>query len=268
MDIQIALAATVAMVVGPWFFYKGFRTLRARRLIANTPTARIRSMAMGLVEINGTVEPRSTLNAPFSGKPCAYWEVDIASRNKNGWSIVHRNRSGNPFYVRDKTGVALVYPSGAECKIPFGNEDTYSGLMLPDCYADYMKAHVSAMGMLSRMGTLRFRERMLEGGEPAFVLGTAVPRAQERVIADGDLLLATGTGDAAPTRLETTDHEVAAVIRRGDNERTFIISQESEKSLILDLGIRAFLQVAGGPTLTLFGLLYWLAAMSSGRRPW
>jgi hypothetical protein len=266
--IDTSLFATAALVAGPWFFYRGFRTLRTRRLIANTPTARIRSMAMGLVEINGTVEPRSTVTAPFSGKPCAYWEVDISSRSRRGWTVVHRNHSGNPFFLRDKTGVALVYPTGAQCKLQFGTEENYPGLMLPDCYSEYMNAHTSAMGQIARVGTLRFRERMLEGGEPAFVLGTAVPRAQEQVIAEGPLLQATGTTDAVATRLQTLDHDVAAVIRRGENESTFIISQESEKSLILDLGIRAFLQVAGGPALTLFGVFYWLVAMSSGRRPW
>src|SRR5262245_24531949 len=180
-NLETAIWATAGLATGPWLYYRGFRTLRMRRLVANTPTARIRSMAMGLVEINGTVEPRSTVLAPFSGKACAYWEVDVATQSRRGWSVVHRNRSGSPFYLRDKTGVALVYPKGSECKIQYGTEEVYPGMMLPDCYAEYLNAHTSAVTRLSRMGTLRFRERMFEGGEPAFVLGTAVPRAQEHV---------------------------------------------------------------------------------------
>lgn len=264
----MAIVATLALTMGPVLFYRGFRTLRMRRLIANTPTARIRSMAMGLVEVNGTVEPRSTLSAPFSGKPCAYWQVDISSQNRRGWTVIHRNHSGNPFFVRDKTGVALVYPRGAQCKLPFGNEDHYPGVMLPDCYSEYMNTHARVLGGIARMGMLRFREWLLEGGERAYVLGTAVPRAQEHVVAEGPMLEATGTEDAVAHRLRTLDHDVAAVIRRGDNEPTFIISQDSEKSLMLDLGLRAFVEVAGGPALTLFGLFYWLMAMSSGRMPW
>jgi hypothetical protein len=266
-NLETSLCATAALVAGPWLFHRGFRTVRTRRLIANTPTARIRSMAMGLAEINGTVEPRSTLTAPFSGKPCAYWEVDISSRGRRGWAVVHRNHSGNPFFLRDQTGVALIYPHGSECKISFGSEEHCQGLMLPSCYGDYMNTHASLVGQLARVGTLRFRERMLEAGARVYVLGTAMPRAQERVIGDGAQLQATGTDDAAG-RLQTLDHEVAAVLRRGENESTFIISQESEKGLMLDLGARAFLEVAGGPALTLFGLFYWLVAMSSGRRPW
>ena len=109
---------------------------------------------------------------------------------------------------------------------------------------------------------------MLEAGEPVYVLGTATPRAQEHTVADVELPAPTGSGDAAAEHLRTLDHEVTGVIRRGENESTFIISQESEKALMLDLGGRAFLQLAGGPVLTLFGAIYWLAAMSSGRTPW
>ena len=267
-NVEAAVWASVALGAGPWLYSRGFRTLRTRRLIANTPTARIRSMAMGLVEINGAVEPRSTLGAPFSGKPCAYWEVDIAVRNRRGWNIVHRNQSGNPFYLRDETGVVLVYPHGSECKIRFGSEEHCQGLMLPACYAEYMNAHTSALGQIVRIGVLRFRERVLEAGERVYVLGTAMPRSLARVVAESEELQATGTDGPATTRRAALDHNVAALIRRGENETTFIISEDSEKSLMLSLGARALMQLVVGPAMTLLGLGYWLFAFSSGRRPW
>jgi hypothetical protein len=265
---EATLWASAALASGPWLYWRGFRTLRLRRLIANTPTARIRSMAMGLVEINGRIEPRSVQTAPFSGKPCAYWEVDIAVRHRRGWSTVHRNQSGNPFFLSDETGVALVYPHGAECRIRFGSEEHCAGLTLPACYAEYMDAHPSAIGGLSRLGTLRFRERMLEEGQRVYVLGTATPRASAHVVAEEAELLATGTDDAIASRMRTLDHKVTGVVRRGEHEKTFMISQESEKGLMLSLGAKAVLQLFGGPILTLVGLGYWLSVLSSGRRPW
>lgn len=262
-NVELAVSASVALAAGPWFFHRGFRTLRARRLITDTPTAYIRSMAMGLVELNGMVEPRSQVFAPFSGKPCAYWQVDIAARHRRGWTVIHRNHSGNPFYLRDATGVVMVYPRGAELRIPFGTEEHCQGLMLPSCYADYMNDHVSGFTRVTRLGMLRFRERILEGGERLYVLGTATPRREERVIAAGDLLEATGTDDAVPSRLATTDREVVAVVRRGENETTFIMSPTSEKGLLFEMGAKALLQLVGGPALTLFGLAYWLSVLSS-----
>src|SRR5262245_24364831 len=118
-DAWLPVTATASLASGPFMFMHGFQTLRVRQLIQNTPTARIRSMAMGLVEVCGTVSPRSLVIAPFSGRPCAYWEVDVSvrGRRRGGWSVVHRNASGHPLFLRDATGVALLYPHGAKCKI-------------------------------------------------------------------------------------------------------------------------------------------------------
>jgi hypothetical protein len=267
-QIEAAACATAGLAAGPWLYWRGFRTLRRRRLIADTPTARIRSMAMGLVEINGAVEPRSTVVAPFTGKACAYWEVDIALQSRRGYRIVHRNQSGNPFFLSDGTGTALVYPRGAECRIHYAAEEACPGLMLPSCYAEYMSEHATMVGRLARLGQLRFRERILEAGQRVYVLGTAMPRSQARAVADVDAMQATGTDGSPASRRETLDREVVAVVRRGENERTFIISQDSEKGLMLTLGARALLQLVGGPILTVAGLGYWLMALSSGRRPW
>jgi len=266
--LEGAVWATAGLAAGTWMYWRGFRSLRTRRLIANTPTARIRSMAMGLVEICGAVEPRSTVTAPFSGKTCAYWEVDIAVQERRGWRIVHRNRSGNPFYLSDETGVALVYPQGADCRLHFGTEEHCAGLMLPPCYSEYMSEHASPIGMIARLGQLRFRERMLEEGQRVYVLGTAMPKARARDVGqDQEELLATGTEGSAAARRSTLDHHLAGVVRRGESERTFIISQDSEKGLMLSLGAHALLQLVGGPALMLFGLGYWLMTLSAGRRP-
>ena len=168
----------MALLAGPALFWRGFHYLRTSRLIENTPTARIRSVAMGLAELHGQVRGRSQMTAPFSGRPCAYWEIDIAvrGRQRGGWSQVHRNASGNPFFVQDQTGVALVYPHGADCKVRFGTDEECWGLNLPDVYAEYLSAHPSLGSTLGRLSWMRFRERTLEDGMEVYVLGTAMPR--------------------------------------------------------------------------------------------
>jgi hypothetical protein len=245
-DLEMAVYATAALVTGPWLFAGGFRDLRTRRLIQNTPTARIRSMAMGLVEINGKVRQRSAVNAPFSGRPCAYWQIEIAVRGRrNSWSTVHRNSSGQPFYVEDETGIAMIYPHGAECRVNFGVEEVCHGLSLPECYAQYMSEQGLAMRHLWRLSSLRFRERLIEESQLVYVLGT-------------------GTDGLRADRIRSLQQHVAAVVRRGDNERTFIISQQSERLLTFELGLKAAAKLWGGPLLAIFGLGYWLYALASG----
>lgn len=260
--LNLPVLSGFVFVSGLRLFWSGFRVWRERRLMQNTPASHIRSMAMGLVEVNGVVEPRSLINAPFSNKSCAFWEIDISTRSRDGWNVVHRNMSGHPFYVSDGTAAALVYPQGAECKLRPGVEEVCQGRPLPPCYADYLKEQSLPLLNLMSTGVMRFRERTIEDGERAFVLGTAMPRSQSVSISDGEAMQGTGT-DGRPTRLAALDEATVAVIRRGENERTFILSQESERSLSLDLGIQSYAQLIGGPLMSLFALGWWLLKMAA-----
>ncbi|HTM57386.1 MAG TPA: GIDE domain-containing protein [Candidatus Udaeobacter sp.] len=262
--IQLPIVSGIAFVSGLVMFVRGFRVWRERRLIQNTPSSHIRSMAMGLVEINGVVEPRSTLMAPFSNHPCVFWEVDISTLGRNGWRVVHRNMSGHPFFISDGTAAALVYPQGAECKLIPGIEEVCNGPVLPPCYAEYLKEQSLPLLSVMSVGQMRFRERVIEDGQRAFVLGTAMPRPHAVELSDGDAMQGTGT-DGRPTRLAALDQATVGVVRRGENERTFIISQESERALALDLGIQSMAQLIGGPLLSLGALGWWLFGGLMGR---
>ena len=333
--LEIPLYATFAMCAGPVLFYRGLRDLRTRRLIRNTPTARIRSMAMGLVEVHGVVLERSRIRAPFTGHECAYWEVDVAVRARRGWSVIHRACSGNPFFLDDGTGIALVYPTGSRCSIPSSAEEECSGFELPEMYAEYLKRAGVWQRYFGGFSAMRFRERTLEEGAEIFVLGSAEPRTPSLTVSDPDLdgaeietvaPRATGTdgplvdataaappnppatlaharallassaatpmqvaaiaamaapgagtfaaataalarrhhGAPGPTRLRALHRQVAAVISRGRNEPTFLISAGSETAVEAALTLSMFLKLAGGPLLTVFGLGYWLLTLSNG----
>jgi hypothetical protein len=257
--------AGMALLSGPWLFWRGFRYLRTCQLIEDTPTAHIRSMAMGLAEVCGQVRGRSEVTAPFSGRSCAYWELDISvrGRQRGSWSVVHRNQSGHPFFLEDPSGVALVYPHGAECKVRFGTDEECYGLTLPPVYADYLRDHASVSGTLARLSWMRFRERTLEDGMQVYVLGTATPRSRAIVVSEGEALAATGTDGLGDVRRHEYDQRTVAVMRRGENEKTFIISQESERDLVFGLKIKAAAMIWGGPLLALLGLGYWLMAWAS-----
>ncbi|HTO92363.1 MAG TPA: GIDE domain-containing protein [Candidatus Sulfotelmatobacter sp.] len=257
--------AAVALGGGPIWFLHGFQSLRKKRLIENTPTARIRSMAMGLVEVQGTVVARSALAAPFSGRSCVHWELDISTRSgRQGWNVVHRASSGQPFFIRDQTGVALVYPQGVESHMNFGVEEDCSGPVFPACYEQYMKEHCGMKSNLWRLGTVRFRERILEDSQAVFLMGTATPRSRALDISGGDELMATGTDGAPVQRPHTIDDDVKAIIRQGQEEKTFILSQQSAKMVEWELGFHALAGVLGGPTVTLIGLAFLLDLMRHG----
>jgi hypothetical protein len=258
MEGRTMAYATFALCAGPYFFYRGFRDLQLKRLLQNTPTSHIRSMSMGLVEVSGRVNARSELVAPFSGKACAYWDIDISTPFKNSWSVVHHACSKHPFYIDDGTGVALAYPDGADCKLPFAEGEICQGNSLPEPYASYVKEHDNLDLTMARMGQMRFRERLIDPGQQVFVLGSAFPRATSVSVSDDDVLAATGTDDPFAARLRAIDERLVGVIRKGQNDPHFIISLESPLSLEVGLGTRSVLELFGGPVLTLAGLGYWL----------
>ncbi|MBI5169939.1 MAG: hypothetical protein HZA61_10655 [Candidatus Eisenbacteria bacterium] len=258
----LSIACTLG---GTWAFVTGFRALRTWRVLLDTPTARVRSMAMGMVELCGQVETRSDLRSPFSGRECVWWEVEIStlsgrSRGRQGWSVVHRKTSGQPFYLRDETGVALVYPHGANVKVNFTAEEMTHGLGVPEPYMEYMEQQGLGLRRMWALGAMRFRERVLEAPSRVFVLGRAFPRAMTREVSFSDIELAvTGTDGGARTSVGATrqgerDEDVRGVIRQGSGGETFLIGQRSEAELQLEYGVRAFGGLIAGPLLTLFGL--------------
>jgi hypothetical protein len=262
-ELELKLLAALGLVGGPVMFARGFRDLRVMQMIRDTPTARIGSMAMGLVEISGQTAARSTVEAPFSGRRCVYWQVDIAvrGRKKDGWNVVHRNSSGHPFFVQDGTGSAMIYPQGADCRLNFGVEEECAGLMLPDLYARYMSERGLGMRHLWRIGQMRFRERTLEEGQAVYVLGTAHPRARAYTVGEGEAMQATGTDgltDWSARRIADLQNDAVGIVRRGEHEKVFIISQQSEKQLTTLHGLKAFAKLTGGPAAALLGLWYWL----------
>lgn len=269
--LELGFGAALA-AGGPWLFAQGFKALRVQTLIRNTPTARVRSMAIGLVEVNGTVVPRSRTVAPFSGLSCAWWGVEIqvlSSKSKHGtrsWRTVHRADSGRPFYLRDATGVALVYPQGADCKVAFDVVEETHGFGVPQMYTDFMESRNLALRHLWSVSPMRFRERRLEEGRAVYVLGRANPKSVARTVSfDEEVLEATGTDSYGARHVRELDDDVAAVIRRGPGDPAFIISTTSEKTETLLYGLKAAGGLVGGPLLTLFGVWCLLELAKSGQ---
>src|SRR5438445_8453765 len=74
--------AFIFFLCGIFIFISGLASIRRRRLLQDTPTSKIRSIAMGLVEIFGEVVPikNKTLKSPFSKKDCVYYQWSIEEK--------------------------------------------------------------------------------------------------------------------------------------------------------------------------------------------
>ena len=108
-------SGVVPSLLGIGCFFAGFNLFRLKRRIENTPTSRIRSLAMGMVEVSGHARRQYALVSPMTQLPCVYYRVRRYRRNDGqNWKLTSDTNSGHvPFLIEDDTGQVSVNPKGA-----------------------------------------------------------------------------------------------------------------------------------------------------------
>ena len=108
-------SGVVPGLLGVGCFFAGFNLFRLKRRIENTPTSRIRSLAMGMVEVHGRASRQYALVAPMTQVPCVYYRLRRYRRNeRSNWKLTSDTNSGHvPFMIEDNTGRVSVNPRGA-----------------------------------------------------------------------------------------------------------------------------------------------------------
>jgi len=189
---------------GVYLFYRGFRMLRRKRLILNTPTSKVRSAAMGLVEVNGLAVGPYVMNAPITGLPCYYhrsiaWQWRQSGKNKS-WQKVADESRHLLFFVDDNTGRLLINPQGAEMDIhrdfheEFSTSFFSSGLDVPANVSTFLMRHG-----ISTDKKIKVEEYCIKPKNALFIMGTLSENPGLRVSPDpvvtqsGDVLTASVT---------------------------------------------------------------------------
>jgi len=166
----LALAAAVSL----WFV---FRKLGHYRLIADTPTARIRSAPQGYVELIGHViaGEDGLLTAPLSGRSCVWFSYKVekeSGSDRKQWKVVRSGRSDHWFQINDGTGTCLIDPEGAE--VTTLHRQSWRGHSEIPAMAS---AGISAQGIASILtsspfgGRYRYSEQLIFEHEQLYALG-------------------------------------------------------------------------------------------------
>ncbi len=98
--------------------WSGLHFIRLKRRIENTPTSKVRSIAMGLVEVHGRAWRQYALVAPMTQSACVYYRLRKYRREeKNKWRLIKDIDSSHvAFQIDDGTGRVVVDPRGASIK--------------------------------------------------------------------------------------------------------------------------------------------------------
>lgn len=210
------VAGLSALMVGGgiFIFQSAFGRLRLRRSIADTPTSRIRSAAMGKIELKGLARQLGVARtAPYSGRPCVWvqWKeeveqisVDSKGRRQKSWQMVTQGVSSEPFQLDDTTGLLMVLPGGAEVDAPKVFEKIEPGFL---------------------SGRRRFREWRIDVDRPIYLLGVHRPAR-----------------DSVP-----------ASVGQGRAGEAFLIAAKSEGELLTSLLWGTAARLVGGCALALGG---------------
>jgi E3 Ubiquitin ligase len=169
--------ALVGAAAGVYLFFRGFRMLQRKRLILNTPSSKIRSASMGLVEVSGLAVGPYTMAAPITSLPCYYyrtmaWQWKQSGKNRE-WVKVADESLHLLFYLDDNTGRVLVNPQGAELDIHRDFHEEYSDSLFSS--KDFVPPNVSSF--LSRYGVnnekkIKVEEYCIKPKNALFILGT------------------------------------------------------------------------------------------------
>ena len=234
--------AIMLFLGGLMMFYLGLKKIQRDRLIANMPTSKIRSMAMGLVELYGKIRAhKETITAPFSGKECVYCRVSVGEWRGSGKRRhlrMHRQREkGVLFNLEDDTGKVLIDARGADLtnlkrdvsiKLNQGGEMT-------DRLKDYCEKHNIEWKSTIGHRSMEFEETFIEPGEDLYIMGTA---------------------QHSPHSDKSDEHigHKKIMIGYAQGQRMFYISDKSEKELLNKSASKSAFMVFGGIGLSALGL--------------
>jgi hypothetical protein len=277
----------IAMVViGVILFIVGFVKYREYRVLADTPQIPIRSMSMGLSHVAGTSTGGQPLISPLTQVPCYYFEVKVEKQvkkdNQETWEETHRERAEVPFYLQDDTGKVLVNPQQAEYNLPqafwgelrppallsFGNapRKVDPSLGVPPPTDDHLRGYLNgqfsqarAALQTSNIPGAKVMDKGLAVAQKMQMLGVSIGadgismdfgnhpyRFTEFCLPAGRLTHVLGTCTENPNPADEGDRNL---IKKGQNEKTYLISTKSEEKLEGSLRLQAIVMTVLGALL-------------------
>jgi hypothetical protein len=222
--------------------------------IKNTPTSKVRSAAVGLVELAGKARCKDTLDSPISHVRSIYWRIKgeyYKPGKHGGWRDIYNASSSEQFYLEDDTGKMLIEPKDAEIEIPhdFFNE-----------------GHLSEGGFMGL-----FKSKVLDPKVLAFLAATPAAnsafknhssfdlRITEWFIAEGDPLYVLGTAESVKGSMSAIAHE-NLIVKKNSNDGIMYVSDSGETKVIEKVSGSIWWMLIPGFLMAAIGLFFLLSS--------
>jgi hypothetical protein len=245
METPVIAFTIVFILLGIGLLIWGLISFRVKRLIENIPTSKIRSIAMGLVELYGEIVPSkdNLLKSPFTNKDCVYYKYSVQELRSTGkntyWATIDHGEEHSLFYLKDETGSVLVDPTGANIETPVDNKiDSSWGHDPPEAAKDFLaKRNIKWEGFL-----FGINKKM---------------KYIESFIAPGDKLYIMGTADDNPYVKDASTEKSAEdiMITKGKFEKFYYISDKREEAVLFRFKAKTYGGIISGSILIIISLI-------------
>ncbi|MBU1166702.1 hypothetical protein KKF81_07125 [Candidatus Micrarchaeota archaeon] len=242
---------------GLWYIYIGMKKYILLQKINNTPTSKVHSAAVGLIELYGKANCIDNISSPIAKQKCVYWKINAQyykSGKHGGWRNFYTCNSTDQFYLKDDTGKIIVEPKEAQLEIP--RDFLYQGYIagkgffgmshkkMPQNVLDYIESLDEAdkkrfMSYSTR--DVRIYEWFIAEGDEVYILGNAEPR--------GDVQSTIGCENL--------------IVRKGKEEKIMYICDTGEKKVVERFQLYK-LEIFGGLAISAVSLLILLYMFSVG----
>jgi hypothetical protein len=248
--------------------------------IKNTPTSKVSSAAMGLVELSGKALGSATSEAPLSGKECVFWKVYARQHDPyhKDSKVIASVSSVMPLRIDDGTGSVAIDAKEADIDISAGPthtsflysaspENVKSGADEPILRASKQTGesvrdsieNVVSGNAITRAETHSIPNRRVSAflaSNPSFI--AAMEKHSRRNISLLEYSIENGTAVYALGTLSQS--KSIPIIGKDRQNGILIISDEAEPQLVADLKSASYLSMALGVlALTLFAVASYLA---------
>ncbi len=265
-----AAAGSAIVLAGFLMFCYSLLLLYYRRMVENTPTSKIRSFSMGMVELSGKARLYFDLRTSATKTHCVYYRCRYYKYKKTNdgarWALTRSVSSGKiPFYIEDDTGRVLVKPEGAIFNIPMASQS-------------FQGSYIPTLSLQLHDPNSKVVEEMLPVGARLYVLGSAhiekhgrkfrdiltdklrtlkqSPETMAEYDINGDGRIDVDEWESARNDVERMVYAESLANGPGESESVVIekprfgllpfIIADSEKNLIRRLMLRTWVFLAGG----------------------
>ncbi len=121
IEMDAVCGGIILFLIGILIIFNGIQMYLTMRKVQNTPTSKIRSVAMGLAEVYGKALSVVENVSPFTNEKCVYYNIQVEAYierkgddDSSSWTTILRKELRNVFKLQDDTGTINVDPKGAE----------------------------------------------------------------------------------------------------------------------------------------------------------